>query len=238
MEKLESVDRIKEPKEAGPQGQGSSAKPHLINKLQAMEVADESPELPEPQKLQLGQRQSSMLSDTDMQYRKLLTLTHQGFSNMSMASNGTVRGAPNFSRFFIIKSFTEEDVHKAIKYQVWSSTANGNRILDQAFTDVQESRGLSLQAQSSSEDLEHLTLQQARAEAEVYLFFSVNKSRHFCGVARMAGPVLHGSKQSELWRTPHKWPGSIKLQWLWIKDVPNTQFIHVENPLNENKPVC
>ena len=100
-----------------------------------------------------------MLSDTDMQYRKLLTLTHQGFSNMSMASTGSVRGPPNFSRFFIIKSFTEEDVHKAIKYQVWSSTANGNRILDQAFNDVQDSRSLSLQQQSSSEDLEQLTLQ-------------------------------------------------------------------------------
>lgn len=72
----------------------------------------------------------------------------------------------------------------------------------------------------------------------MYLFFSVNKSRHFCGVARMAGPVSHASKHQELWRTPHKWPGSLRLQWLWIKDVPNTQFIHVENPLNENKPVC
>ena len=72
----------------------------------------------------------------------------------------------------------------------------------------------------------------------MYLFFSVNKSRHFCGVARMAGPVSHEQKLQEMWRTPHKWPGSMKLQWLWIKDVPNTQFIHVENPLNENKPVC
>ena len=25
---------------------------------------------------------------------------------------------------------------------------------------------------------------------------------------------------------------------MFIKDIPNTQFIHVENPLNENKPAC
>ena len=38
--------------------------------------------------------------------------------------------------FFIIKSFTEEDVHKAVKYGIWSSTAAGNQILNKAFLDV------------------------------------------------------------------------------------------------------
>lgn len=72
----------------------------------------------------------------------------------------------------------------------------------------------------------------------MYLLFSVNKSRHFCGVARMTSRVRTDVRHSDLWRSAHKWPGSISVMWLWIKDIPNTQFIHIENPLNENKPVC
>ena len=41
------------------------------------------------------------------------------------------------SRYFMIKSYTEEDVHKAIKYSIWSSTARGNTILDKAFVEIQ-----------------------------------------------------------------------------------------------------
>jgi hypothetical protein len=31
--------------------------------------------------------------------------------------------------FFVIKSYSEDDVHKSIKYRVWSSTPNGNKRL-------------------------------------------------------------------------------------------------------------
>ena len=53
------------------------------------------------------------------------------------------------ARFFVIKSFTEDDVHKSLKHEIWSSTTYGNQRLDKAF---QEARG------------------------PVYLFFSVNGS--------------------------------------------------------------
>jgi len=47
------------------------------------------------------------------------------------------------SKFFIIKSFTEEDVHKAIKYKVWSSTPRGMDILTGAYNYImsQKSKG-------------------------------------------------------------------------------------------------
>ncbi|RZR71808.1 hypothetical protein BHM03_00007565, partial [Ensete ventricosum] len=41
------------------------------------------------------------------------------------------------ARFFVIKSYSEDDVHKSIKYNVWSSTHNGNRRLDGAYEDAQ-----------------------------------------------------------------------------------------------------
>lgn len=40
--------------------------------------------------------------------------------------------------FFVIKSYSEDDVHKSIKYNVWASTPNGNKRLDSAFKIAQE----------------------------------------------------------------------------------------------------
>lgn len=42
------------------------------------------------------------------------------------------------ARFFVIKSYSEDDVHKSIKYNVWSSTPNGNKKLHIAFEDAQK----------------------------------------------------------------------------------------------------
>ena len=74
---------------------------------------------------------------------------------------------PVYSRFFIIKSYTEEDVHKAIKYQIWSSTDKGNKVLDEAYMDLQDLKN------QVSEDLDKDT-KKAIADADVHLLFSVN----------------------------------------------------------------
>lgn len=37
------------------------------------------------------------------------------------------------AKFFIIKSFSEDNVHKSIKYNVWASTPHGNKKLDAAY---------------------------------------------------------------------------------------------------------
>lgn len=40
------------------------------------------------------------------------------------------------AKFFVIKSYSEDDVHKGIKYSVWSSTPNGNKKLQSAYEDA------------------------------------------------------------------------------------------------------
>lgn len=42
------------------------------------------------------------------------------------------------AKFFIIKSYSEDDVHKSVKYNVWSSTQNGNKKLDAAYIEAQQ----------------------------------------------------------------------------------------------------
>ena len=43
------------------------------------------------------------------------------------------RDALPAARFYVIKSYSEDDVHKSIKYGVWASTDTGNRRLDAAY---------------------------------------------------------------------------------------------------------
>lgn len=185
--------------------------------------------IPEDAKLEITESNLADLKLTD-ETSKELALNEQPYS--SAISAITVVNQPKyaFSRFFVIKSYTEEDVHKAIKYFIWSSTARGNQILDQAYQELQLLKNNSPELDDEG--------QRALAAAEVYLFFSVNKSKHFCGVAKMKGPVSHSVNHENLWKQSGKWPGSINIGWVNIKDIPNTQFIHIENPYNENKPAC
>ncbi|XP_071698051.1 YTH domain-containing protein ECT4-like [Rutidosis leptorrhynchoides] len=117
------------------------------------------------------------------------------------------------AKFFIIKSYSEDDVHKSIKYNVWSSTQNGNKKLDAAYQEAQ----------------------QKSKPCPVFLFFSVNTSGQFVGVAEMAGPVDF-NKSLEYWQQD-KWIGCFPVKWHIVKDLPNSLLKHITLENNENKPV-
>ncbi|XP_078163927.1 uncharacterized protein LOC144558932 isoform X2 [Carex rostrata] len=118
--------------------------------------------------------------------------------------------------FFVIKSYSEDDVHKSIKYNVWASTPNGNKRLESAFKIARE-------------------MSEKGTKCPVFLYFSVNASGQFCGVAEMVGPVDFG-KSMDFWQQD-KWTGFFPVKWHIIKDVPNPQFRHIILENNENKPV-
>ncbi|CAN6911654.1 unnamed protein product [Brassica oleracea] len=40
------------------------------------------------------------------------------------------------AKLFVIKSYSEDDIHKSIKYNVWSSTSNGNKKLNTAYNEA------------------------------------------------------------------------------------------------------
>ena len=40
------------------------------------------------------------------------------------------------AKLFVIKSYSEDDIHKSIKYNVWSSTSNGNKKLNAAYNEA------------------------------------------------------------------------------------------------------
>lgn len=70
------------------------------------------------------------------------------------------------------------------EYGIWASTDHGNKRLDAAF-------------------------REREGKSPIYLFFSVNASGHFCGVAQMMSPIDY-SKQSGVW-AQDKWKGLFKV---------------------------
>ncbi|XP_064963909.1 YTH domain-containing protein ECT4 isoform X1 [Musa acuminata AAA Group] len=117
------------------------------------------------------------------------------------------------AKFFIIKSYSEDDIHKSIKYSIWASTPHGNKKLDAAY---QESK-------------------QKTSGCPVFLFFSVNTSGQFVGVAEMVGPV-NFNKTLDYWQQD-KWVGGFPVKWHIVKDVPNSILKHITLENNDNKPV-
>ncbi|KDQ61141.1 hypothetical protein JAAARDRAFT_32145 [Jaapia argillacea MUCL 33604] len=118
---------------------------------------------------------------------------------------------PPFARFFVIKSYTEDDVHKSLKYEIWSSTDPGNKRLDKAFKET-------------------------AGRGPIYLFFSVNASGHFCGMAEMMTPVDY-TRSSTVWASD-KWKGVFKVRWIFVRDIPNANLRHIRlSNTQERKPV-
>lgn len=110
--------------------------------------------------------------------------------------------APLGSEFFVVKSFNEEHVFLSMKLGVWTSTDVGNVKLDEAF--------------------ERCAC--ALPDRKVFLFFSVNASKRFCGVAEMCSRVKFDS-QSPAWsrrnRQRCKLEEEFEVKWLIVKDIPN-----------------
>ena len=115
------------------------------------------------------------------------------------------------ARFFVIKSYSEDDIHRSIKYEIWCSTEHGNKRLDDAYREREAEGGM------------------------VLLFFSVNGSGHFCGMAQMTSPLDYNASSS-VW-SQDKWKGQFGVRWIYVKDVPNVQLRHIRLENNENKPV-
>lgn len=119
------------------------------------------------------------------------------------------------SQFFVIKSFSEEDVHKSIKYGVWTSTKSGNYTLNNSYRVTSQNGGY------------------------VYLFFSTNGSGRFVGLARMKSEVNFGETFS-YWTQDNKWTGVFQVEWLFIKDTPFRMFRNISILMKDGqrKPVC
>lgn len=149
---------------------------------------------------------------SDPKIRKTLSETMQNINPSQLLISNTTR-----SRFFVIKSYSEDDLHRAIKYGVWCSTKTGNTKLDIAYRELNK------------------VLSPNQEPGRLFLFFSVNGSGFFAGIAEMTSCV-NVDENCGFW-SQNKWVGKFKIKWHYVKDVRNSNLRHIRSEANENKPV-
>ena len=98
------------------------------------------------------------------------------------------------AKFFVLRSTCDDDIHKAIKYGIWTSTYKNNLILNDLFRKYR------------------------RDNTPIFLIFTVVGSGQYCGLARMASEV-ELKKTFSYWWEEVKWSGVFKINWIYVKDV-------------------
>jgi hypothetical protein len=131
--------------------------------------------------------------------KNYISMTYPYLININSKNSNILKEINTDCKFFIIKSFDEEDIHKSIKYGIWSSSKNGNKVLSEAFNITKERSSF------------------------VYLFFSCNQSGRYAGVAKMKSEC-NFNRIFDLWATDNKWQGLFDVEWIFIKDVPLKEF--------------
>ncbi|KAE8451563.1 hypothetical protein EG329_003636 [Mollisiaceae sp. DMI_Dod_QoI] len=124
-------------------------------------------------------------------------------------TKGFDRGGRGDTRYFIVKSFNEENVLKCIQDSVWTTQVQNGSIFKEAFETCRN----------------------------VILVFSINKSRAFQGYARMES--LPGSVEVPEWQRSINWEsaGAFKVRWLVICSTRFHRVGHLKNAYNENQAV-
>ncbi|KAH3900256.1 uncharacterized protein SCODWIG_03297 [Saccharomycodes ludwigii] len=112
------------------------------------------------------------------------------------------------AKCFVIKSFDLADIIASYKHNIWSSTQLGNKRLSKAYQN---------------------------GKNRVFLFYSVNASGKFCGVAEMKSDLR--MCKDDVWSNKNRWPGEFDIEWIYVKDIPNRMFRHLVIKENQGKPV-
>lgn len=106
------------------------------------------------------------------------------------------------AEFFVLRSTCDDDIHKAIKYGIWTSTQNTNNLLNRTLQNCQR-RGVPL-----------------------FLIYTVVNSGQFCGIAQMIKEVNH-FQIFNYWWEDLKWSGIFPLKWIYVKDIPHSEVKHI-----------
>lgn len=115
------------------------------------------------------------------------------------------------SRYFIVKSSNRDNLELSVQQGVWATQRSNEAKLNEAFDSVEN----------------------------VILIFSVNRTRHFQGCAKMTSRI-GGSVGGGNWKHSHgtaHYGRNFSLQWLKLCELSFHKTRHLRNPYNENLPV-
>ncbi|KAI4297046.1 hypothetical protein L6164_036955 [Bauhinia variegata] len=127
-------------------------------------------------------------------------------------ANRTATPLPQgISRYFIVKSCNRENLELSVQQGVWATQRSNEAKLTEAFDSVEN----------------------------VILIFSVNRTRHFQGCAKMTSRI-GGSVPGGNWKYAHgtaHYGRNFSLKWLKLCELSFHKTRHLRNPYNENLPV-
>ncbi|CAA3013981.1 30-kDa cleavage and polyadenylation specificity factor 30 [Olea europaea subsp. europaea] len=115
------------------------------------------------------------------------------------------------SRYFIVKSCNRENLELSVQQGEWATQRSNEPKLNEAFDSVEN----------------------------VILIFSVNKTRHFQGCAKMTSRI-GGSISGGNWKHAHgtaHYGRNFDVKWLKLSELSFHKTRHLRNPFNENLPV-
>lgn len=136
-------------------------------------------------------------------------LIHQQQQQQQLILSPNIISIPKGSRFFVIKSFNEQDIKASFNHKIWSSTDLGNKRLSKAFNSKISNQ-------------------------RIFLLFSVNGSGQFCGIAEMKSNYMENDDPNQIiWLDNTRFKGKFQIQWLFVKNIPNNFLRHLKFQSNE-----
>ncbi|KAL0912125.1 hypothetical protein M5K25_018076 [Dendrobium thyrsiflorum] len=118
---------------------------------------------------------------------------------------------PGQSRYFIVKSCNRENLEISVQQGVWATQRNNEAKLNEAFESIEN----------------------------VILIFSINRTRHFQGCAKMTskiGGFIGGGNWKYAHGTAH-YGRNFSVKWLKLCELSFNKTHHLRNPYNDNLPV-
>lgn len=99
----------------------------------------------------------------------------------------------NNANYFVIRSKKTDDIHKAVKYGVWTSSPQNNSKIEKAFYNKQNANG------------------------NTFFFYTFIGAPGFVGVARLIEMDL--KREFPFWGEIGRWIGVMHLEWVYVRDV-------------------
>ncbi|KAJ7435950.1 YT521-B-like domain-containing protein [Mycena latifolia] len=168
--------------------------------------------------------------DVDSESNLETASTSSNLSGSFASTNSSLLQRHFPQSYFILKSLTQDDLDLSVRTGVWTTQKHNESVLDRAF----------------------------RTAKDVFLIFSVNRSREFYGYARMTGRVgqVDGERLTSSLRSSStatrgpvvtastrvsapedSWGQEFKLQWLCTARLPFQCTRHIRNPWNYDREV-
>lgn len=129
----------------------------------------------------------------------------------NQASKAAIPLPQGVSRYFIVKSCNRENLNLSVQQGVWATQRSNEAKLNEAFDTVEN----------------------------VILIFSVNRTQHFQGCAKMTSKI-GGSVGGGNWKYAHgtaHYGRNFSVKWLKLCELSFHKTRHLRNPYNENLPV-